>query len=166
MAAPVSLRLADSVAEKIRHMASVEHRSLAEMTKLLVEEAIKLREFPDIVFTEGPTGRRATLRNGLDVWEILEPYVLARKDPKVLRESYPDYDQAILHSALRYYEAYPEEIEARIALNQAAANQLSGPEKRAARAVSMPRNVKHPDQFFEEFTSHPVVDEVMRRLAK
>lgn len=118
MPAPVSLRLSDAVAEKIRHMASVEHRSLAEMTKLLVEEAIKLREFPEIVFTEGPTGRRATLRNGLDVWEILEPYVLARKDPKVLRESYPDYDQAILHSALRYYEAYPDEIEARIALNQ------------------------------------------------
>ena len=120
MAAPVSLRLPDLVAEKVSCMAALEHRSLAEMTRLLVEEAIKLREFPDIVFTEGPSGRRATIRDGLDVWEIVEPYLLAGKDWGVLGESYPDLDQATLRAAVRYYEAYPGEIEARIALNQGA----------------------------------------------
>jgi uncharacterized protein (DUF433 family) len=78
----------------------------------------KLREFPDIVLTEGPTGRRATMRNGLDVWEIIEPYVVAGKDWDALRQSYPDTDESVLHSALRYYAVYPEEIEARVALNQ------------------------------------------------
>jgi uncharacterized protein (DUF433 family) len=58
------------------------------------------------------------MRDGLDVWEIIEPYVVAGKDWDALRESYPDTDEADLRSALRYYEAYPEEIEARIALNQ------------------------------------------------
>ncbi len=118
MGAPVSLRLPDAVSEKVRTLATLEHRSLAEMTKLLIEEAIILREFPDIEFTEGPTGRRATMRTGLDVWEIVEPYLLAGKDWQVLRQSYPDLDEAVLRSALRYYEAYPDEIEARIARNQ------------------------------------------------
>ncbi len=118
VASPVSLRLPEEMAEKVRHLAALEHRSLAEMVRILTEEAIKMREFPDIVFTNGPTGRRATFRNGLDVWEVLEPYVLAGKDWGVLGRSYPDMDEARLRIAVRYYQSYPQEIDARIALNQ------------------------------------------------
>ncbi len=119
MASPVSLRLPREMAEKVRRLAASEHRSTAEMVRVLTEEAIKMREFPDIVFTDGPTGRRATLRDGLDVWEVIEPYLLGGKDWLVLRQSYPEMDEPTLRAAVRYYESYPEEIESRIALNQA-----------------------------------------------
>lgn len=99
-------------------IAALEHRSFADTVRTLTEEAIKMREFPEIIFTQGPTGRRATFRRGPDVWEVLEPYILAGKDPSVLRESYPDLDEEMLRTALRYYESYPDEIDARIALNQ------------------------------------------------
>ncbi len=115
---PVSLRLSKAMAEKVRMIAALEHRSFADTVKMLTEEAIKMREFPDIIFTNGPTGRRATFRRGPDVWEILEPYVLAGDDWSALRESYPHLDEALLRTAVRYYESYPDEIEARIALNQ------------------------------------------------
>jgi uncharacterized protein (DUF433 family) len=118
MTSPVSLRLPEATAVKVQRIAALEHRSLAETTRILVEEALKTREFPDIVFTNGPTGRRASFRHGPDVWEIIEPYLLASKDWAVLVASYPDLDEALLRTAVRYYEAYPEEIEARIALNQ------------------------------------------------
>jgi uncharacterized protein (DUF433 family) len=118
MPSPVSLRLPKEMDEKVRLIAALEHRTLADTVKMLTAEAIKLREFPDITFVSGPTGRRATFRRGPDVWEILEPYILANRDWNVLRESYPELDEAILHTAIRYYESYPEEIEARIALNQ------------------------------------------------
>jgi hypothetical protein len=78
--------------------------------KVLAEESIKMREFPEIIFTNGPTGRRATFRHGPDMWEIIEPYVLGDKDWQVLRESYPDLDEAMLRTAVRYYETYPDEI--------------------------------------------------------
>ncbi|MHB0874982.1 MAG: hypothetical protein ACYC5O_02935 [Anaerolineae bacterium] len=120
MPSPTSLRLPRAMAEKVRTIATLEHRSFAEMVRVLTEEAIKMREFPDIVFTDGPTGRRATLRGGPDVWEVIEPYLLAGKDWSVLRQSYPEMDEAKLRVAVRYYESYPDEIEARIALNQAA----------------------------------------------
>lgn len=118
MATPVSLRLPELLAEKVRAIALLERRSFAETVKVLTEEAIKMREFPDIVFTDGPTGRRATLVGGPDVWEVLEPYVLADGDWTALRESYPDLDEALLRTAVRYYERYRDEIEARIRLNQ------------------------------------------------
>lgn len=118
MASPVSLRLPEAMAEKLRIMAALEHRSFAEMVRVLAEEALKMREFPDIAFAHGPTGRRATFKNGPDVWEVIEPYLLAGRDWLVLPESYPEIDEATLRAAVRYYESYPEEIEARIALNQ------------------------------------------------
>jgi hypothetical protein len=119
MTSSLSIRLPGTMTEKLRVMAALEHRSLAEMLRLLAEEAIKLREFPDVVFTDGPTGRRATFIHGPDVWEVLEPYVLANRDWQALKESYPELDEALLRTAVRYYELYPEEIDARISLNQA-----------------------------------------------
>jgi hypothetical protein len=74
--------------------------------------------FPGIYFADGPTGRRARLRDGPDVWEVVEPYVLAGRDWEVLRASYPDLDEAVLRTAICYFERYPAEIAARIALNQ------------------------------------------------
>lgn len=120
MAAPVSLRLPEETAAKVRVLAAVERRSFAEMVKVLTEEAVRMREFPEVYFADGPTGRRARLRGGPDVWEVLEPYVAAGKSWQALRASYPHLDEATLRAALRYYESYPQEIEARIALNAGA----------------------------------------------
>jgi hypothetical protein len=117
--APVSVRLPKETAERVRIIADLEHRSLAETVRLLTEEALAIRAFPDITFMDGPTGRRATFINGPDVWEVVEPYLLAGKDWTALKESYPQLDEALLRTAIRYYEAYPAEIEARVARNNA-----------------------------------------------
>jgi hypothetical protein len=114
------LRLPDDTAAKVRTLATLEQRSFAEMVKVLTEEAVRMREFPDVYFADGPTGRRARFRAGPDVWEILEPYLVAGRDWSVLRASYPRLDEAVLRTAIRYYDAYPEEIDARVALNAAA----------------------------------------------
>lgn len=118
VASPVSLRLNAEMTEKVRAMAAIEHRSFAEMVRVLTEEAIKTREFPRIGFVNGPAGRRARFSNGLDVWEYLEPYLVAGRDWEVLQKSYPDADEETLREAIRYYQSYPEEIEARVALNR------------------------------------------------
>jgi hypothetical protein len=118
MSSPVSVRLPDRTAAKVRQIAAIEHRSFADTVKLLTEEAIRQREFAEIMFADGPTGRRASLRNGPDVWEVIEPYALAGREWSVLPESFPHLDEALLRTALRYYESYPEEIDARIAANQ------------------------------------------------
>lgn len=118
VASPVSLRLNEEMAEKVRALAAIEHRSFAEMVRVLTEEAIKMRDFPSIVFVNGPTGRRARFIQGLDVWEYLEPYLVGGRDWEVMRKSYPDTVEEMLREALRYYQSYPDEIEARVALNR------------------------------------------------
>ena len=114
---PVSLRLSARTSEKVRRIASLEHRSFADTVRVLTEEAIKMREFPEVIFTSGPTGRRASFRQGPDVWEILEPYVVGGHDWEVLRASYPEITEPVLRAAVRYYQSYPDEIDARIEVN-------------------------------------------------
>jgi uncharacterized protein (DUF433 family) len=116
-AAAISVRLPRATVDAILRLAGQEQRSLGDTVRLLTEEALAMRAFPDIVFTNGPTGRRATLINGPDVWEVVEPYVLAGRDWNALRESYPQLSEDVLRTAVRYYEAYPTEIEERIARN-------------------------------------------------
>lgn len=116
---PLSLRLPEGIREKVESIAAMEHRSLADTVKMLTEEAIKLREFPDIIFVTGPTGRRAAFRHGPDIWEVLEPYLISGKNWDILRRSYPELEESTLRISIRYYESYPDEIDARIALNSA-----------------------------------------------
>lgn len=118
MATPVSLRLPPGTAAKVHDLAAIEQRSYAEMVRVLTEEAIRMREFPGIYFAAGPTGRRARFVDGPDVWEVLEPYILAEQDWEVLRQSYPNLDERLLRDAVRYYERYAAEIDSRVALNQ------------------------------------------------
>jgi uncharacterized protein (DUF433 family) len=114
---PVSLRLPRDTAEKVRRIAAIEQRSIADTVRLLTEEAIKMREFPEVVFTSGPTGRRASFRRGPDLWEVLEPYVSAGESWEALRASYPEIEDGILQTAIRYFTSYPDEILARIQSN-------------------------------------------------
>ena len=117
MAVPVNVQLPEMVEAKVRQIAAAEHRSLAETIELLAVEALKVREFPGVYFIAGPTGRRARLHGGPDVWEVIEPYLHNNKDWGILQECYPNVPEQILRTALRYYEAYPEEIDTRIARN-------------------------------------------------
>jgi hypothetical protein len=112
MSATMSVTLSKGAEEKMRRIAEREGRSLAETVGLLAEEALKMREFPHIFFMDGPAGRRARLITGPDVWEVIEPYAVAGNDWDILRKSYDWIDENLLKEAVRYYEAYPEEIDA------------------------------------------------------
>jgi len=116
---PVSVRFPSALDRWVRQQASLERRSVAEMVRILTEEARVTRLFPQIVFRDGPSGRRAAFLDGPDVWQVLEPYVLSGGDTGILRVSWPHLPPWKLETALRYYEVFPEEIDARIARNSA-----------------------------------------------
>jgi len=77
-----------------------------------------MTEHPGIVFKDGPSGRRAALAFGPDVWEIIKflreidergaSAVSAAAEVLALSE-------AQLRAAMHYYSAYPAEIDAEIA---------------------------------------------------
>lgn len=85
------------------------------MTTELLEEAIRMRRAPGVVFVDGPAGRRAVVAGtGLDVWEVISTWRENSRDDVGLRRSYPWLTEPQLRSALSYYEIYPKEIEARL----------------------------------------------------
>jgi hypothetical protein len=116
----VSVRLEDSLAQRLRVRARAAGETLSDRLRRYAEEGVRRDEHPLITFRDGPTGRRAGLVGGPDVWEVAmwvddlstEPDSLAalEKDSVIAR---PQID-----AALRYRAAYPDEIDARIELHR------------------------------------------------
>jgi uncharacterized protein (DUF433 family) len=85
------------------------------MNPNLREEVRRMSKVPWIIFSDSATGRRAEVGGcGLAVWEMVSIY-------KALGESWDNYrawfdwlrDEQ-LKAALEYYRLYPEEIDARL----------------------------------------------------
>lgn len=77
-------------------------------------------EHPGIVFRDGPSGRRAALAAGPDVWEILATIRMgeARGDAAIgAAARVLDITPGQVQKALRYYGAYPDEIDERVRRN-------------------------------------------------
>jgi hypothetical protein len=102
--------------------------SLSSAANRLVDEALRMSEHPGIVFRPGPTGRRAGLVNGPDVWEV----VRAIKSARAVEDDLPEEDMLalvagntgvpvrLIRAAVRYWASYPAEVDAEIAAADAA----------------------------------------------
>ncbi len=74
-----------------------------------------MRRTPGVVFADGPAGRRAVVAgSGLDVWEVVASWLGSARDFAQLRQNYNWLSEPQLRAALAYYEAYPQEIDARL----------------------------------------------------
>lgn len=81
----------------------------------LLEEALRMQRCPGVVFTTGPAGRRATLAGtGIDVWEVIATWKSLASDRRRLQRAYSHLAEALLRTALSYYELYPAEIDERL----------------------------------------------------
>jgi len=107
----LSVPISEAMAAKLRALPPEEQRGVTESLQELAEEAIKMREHPEIYFRDGAAGRRARVRGGFDVWIMIQPYYLNGKDWEILRQTYDWLPEPVLRAALRYYESYPDEIE-------------------------------------------------------
>ncbi len=84
------------------------------------EEGARHDEHPLITFRDGPTGRRAGLVGGPDVWEVamwLED-LGTESDPVATLAEGTVLTRSQIDAALRYRAAYPGEIDARIELHR------------------------------------------------
>lgn len=109
---PVSLRISDDVRAAIAETARRTRRDFSSIANEMLEEAVRMRRIPGIVFADGPAGRRARIAGtGLEVFEIIEQYRAVEQDWERLKEGFHWLNEHQLRAALAYAEAYPEEIE-------------------------------------------------------
>lgn len=82
----------------------------------LMEEAVRASRVPGVVFVQGRNGRRPAIAfSGLEVWEIVASWKEVGESWQGLIEAYPELSEGQLRAALAYYQAYPEEIDERLA---------------------------------------------------
>ena len=115
---PRSVRFRPWVKEQVERIAKRNRRGFSEVAQELIEEALRMRMCPGVYFADEPAGRDAKVAGtGLGVWEVIRDYLAEKRDVKRLRRSLPRLGDAQLTAAVRYYEAWPKEIDALIAEN-------------------------------------------------
>jgi hypothetical protein len=129
VAAPRSVRFDDSTLERLTAYC-LRHQGLSQSgaVALLVEEGLRMDLHPGIVFRDGPTGRRASLVAGPDVWELVrairqlraeEPDVIADEAISIVAEAV-NVPASVVKTAVAYYSAFPDEIDQAIGLAETA----------------------------------------------
>lgn len=151
MSSPRSVRFDDEVIRRLdRYVRSHPGTSASSLANIFVDEALRAEEHPGITFRPGPTGRRAGLVGGPDVWEVIGALQAVREeDPGLAGDSLigaiaetTGLGTQMIRVAVRYYAAYPAEVDERIAANDEATQEaetawraeqdLLGPQERAS----------------------------------
>lgn len=127
MPSPVSLRFRNQeVAERLKHEAAVRHRSTSALAEELMDEGLRMRRHPLIVFRDGATGRRATLVGGPDVWEVVAGLVGGDVSPDERVQRAVEVfglRREQVDAVLAYYADFTDEIDAQVEANVAAADE-------------------------------------------
>lgn len=94
-------------------------------------------DHPGIVFRDGPSGRRAALAAGPDVWEVMSVVRNTRRRGETAVAQAAEWlnlSLAQVRAAARYYSEFPQEIDERIRRNQeeSAAAETAWKRERAA----------------------------------
>jgi uncharacterized protein (DUF433 family) len=109
------LQIPEALAQEIARQSADRQATWSALATELLEEAVRMRRAPGVVFADGPAGRRATVAGtGLDVWEVVATWRACGEDFGRLRRSYEWLNEPQLRAALAYYQLYPQEIDARL----------------------------------------------------
>jgi hypothetical protein len=91
--------------------------SVAGLAQRLIDEGLRMADHPGVIFRDGPSGRRAALAFGPDIWEVIKflrevdergPAALAAAEVFAVGTSQ-------ISTAISYYGDYADEIDAEIA---------------------------------------------------
>lgn len=127
MANPVSIRFRRAeVLDQLKAEAGARHVSSSALAEELIEEGLRSRRHPLVIFRDGPTGRRAALVGGPDVWEVIGGVVGGDvpTDVRIERaiEMFGLSAQQV-NAALDYFASFTAEIDDEIAANLKAADE-------------------------------------------
>ncbi|HKN92154.1 MAG TPA: CopG family transcriptional regulator [Acidimicrobiia bacterium] len=136
MGRPTSFRFSAELLDRLDAEAAAAGVSVSALVTGLLEEGLKVRRFPGVVFRDGPTGRRAGLMGGPDVWEVIRDVRRApgRGEARIRRVATESgLTESQVRLAVDFYSSFPDEIDARLAADERAAAQLREAATRRAR---------------------------------
>jgi len=123
-----SARFSADVIDKLEAHSNRLGESKARVAERLIDEGLRVEEFPGIIFRSGPTGRRAGIAGGPDVWEVIRDLKQAAsegaKDPIKAVAIVAGLDRSKIELAAAYYAAHPEDVDDRIRMEAESAERL------------------------------------------
>jgi hypothetical protein len=136
---PVSIRFHEDVHARLRRAAAERGDAVSALAARLVDEGLRMLDHPGIVFRDGPTGRRAGLANGPDVWEVASGFRFtegSEEERITATATSMGLGPHEVRRALRYWAEFTDEIDARVAANDAAADEELAAWKRQQRLLA------------------------------
>jgi hypothetical protein len=119
MTTPLSIRFDEAVLARLRHRASAATGgNTSALAQRLVDEGLRMADHPGVIFKDGPTGRRAALAYGPDVWEIVKFLREVDERGAAALDAAAEVfavDASRVSAAVSYYGDYREEIDGEIA---------------------------------------------------
>lgn len=121
-----SYRLDPEIKQQLAGQAAAEQISQRALLERLVREGLDTLHHPGIVYRDGPTGRRAALAVGPDVWEIVSAlrYTTGAQERRVaaLGEQFGLHPRH-MRTAIDFAVNHRQEIDDQVAANDGAAEQ-------------------------------------------
>lgn len=127
MPRPTSFRLPEELLDRLDSESRAGHTSVTALVASLLDEGLKIRRFPGIVYRDGPTGRRAALLEGPDVWEVVRDLTrthghgMDRVENLAAEVGLSEYEIRLVAD---FYATFPTEIDALIEADELAAEQV------------------------------------------
>jgi len=122
----LSVRLSDELREQLDTTADVEGTTVTALVERFVHEGLATANHPEVVFKPGPSGRRAALAGGPDIWEVAaalrETKGREAKRVAALAEQFGIHPRQV-NIALDYIADNADEITARVEANDRALKQ-------------------------------------------
>ncbi|HEX9518952.1 MAG TPA: hypothetical protein VF940_22595 [Streptosporangiaceae bacterium] len=118
MTTPLSIRFDDRLLARLRRRANATSGTTSALAQRLIDEGLRMADYPGVIFKDGPSGRRAALAYGPDVWEIVKFLrEIDERGPAALDAAAEvlAIDASRIAIAMSYYTAFPDEIDAEIA---------------------------------------------------
>lgn len=126
--AAITARLDDWLRSEIERFWKARGEGPSSGLRRVVEEWWAMSHFSAIAFRDGVSGRRAVLRGGPDVWEVVMVARAYGADRSGLHEHFGGaIPPEALEQALAYADRFPAEIEAMIAGNERVERMLGAP---------------------------------------
>jgi len=117
---PLSIRFEAALLARLRaRAAATAGGNTSALAQRLVDEGLRMADHPGVIFKDGPTGRRAALAHGPDVWEVVKfLQEVDERGPAALDAAAEVFavDVNRITTAVSYYGDYRDEIDAEIAV--------------------------------------------------
>ena len=124
----VSIRFSDEpLHARLKSSAERSDVSISSLAERLIDEGLRMRAHPAVVFRDGTSGRRAALAGGPAVVEVIGAIVGGDVPADERRSRASDFlgiPTGLVDAAIAYYAEYPEEIDEQLARREVLADEL------------------------------------------